>query len=384
MFRFRKILTCVVTLVTTLYFVSPAISEQSFSLEVRDYDDFLGQIGFTILPFKGENERHSTLVPLLLRYSILGLGNMRAYDTEISADIVELRSEIPQYEPQVKIIPAKRVLGRSLLPIFFGWQNQLPSLDVSEDFAIEIARENRMQGVIWGDFEPVVYKDRMTGFAIKTKFVFGGNYNDYRSTKLEYWEISSDGTVQYSVGLPSVSYAFPIVFLSTDELSEFCMKKVNSKNCTQEPHKIVSKLISVTKNKWTAKQFKTGDLYEVIVPKTLSESNAASITSGFLAMLLSYLKGDWQRVIDNGEKVLKQEPDLKLKVDTLLLIGAAKYRSGRDGQKEIDLAMQLSPFSRSAAQYKRMSLFQLLKDRKIPYEYFQNKISEMKDKGLID
>jgi hypothetical protein len=323
------------------------------NVEERDYKGHLQQFGVVIPAFSSPDgyDKISTFV----------------YREVLRT---KFRNWVKRYSP----IPSKEPKGTgSGLAYFVPRPLEMPS----QETAVALARINSMQAAIWGTVEFYSVQNGFDGYLINTTLTYSGDYQDFRTEKLEYWNIR-DQEYNFSVGLPRENIELPPYFVEKKiydayKNGKICYRRPNDGRCFEfgPGSKTQIRSLDEKTGRIEVTEFGKRDVrYSAKLPKELFATNSGV---GYAAMFIAYSRGDWDLAIQSADAVIgSTESDTAMQVDALLFKGASLFRKGENGLKEIQWAKKISPRSQIVSRYLVLANYQLLRAKIISISDFDS------------
>lgn len=238
-----------------------------------------------------------------------------------------------------------------------------PLQSLTHSGAVDLARRNYFQATVWGTVENYELKNAFKGVVVYPKFSYAGNYEDYRNSldpkldlRLENWQVTHGG-LSVSVSLPSEFIELTPYVISEHlyfgfERKDLCPKQTDTNTCFKfnnpEPTRITK--INYSTGSVTYKPFnKSLSPYSVNYPVELF---AANEVIDYPSMFFNYARGHWTNTILRANSIVSADgSSTQMRIDAYLYMGAAQFRSGKDGTSAFEKAKALAPRSAKVSQY---------------------------------
>lgn len=237
-----------------------------------------------------------------------------------------------------------------------------PLMKPDHVFASHLSRTTLMQGSVWGNLRPYTLPNSLDGWEVEVFFTYAGEYQDYRSDKLEEWKIS-DEAVKLSVGIPRSTVTLPSYFIEPESYETIknngiCFRHPITGQCNYFTALEKTQLRGIDQRTGEITITRFGDNQTRYTARMPEAFFAPSATIGYVAMFVAYARGNWSEVEKHANQLLENaDTSTEMRVDTLLYKGAARFRRGEDGLAALREAHAISPRSRVVARYLIMGYY---------------------------
>ncbi len=257
--------------------------------------------------------------------------------------------------------PSKLSFGDGLV----DWDEVQPA-PITADAAIERARKNNAQLVLWGDVYP--YQSALSprrgvrDDALVQAQLLLPQSAEPRAAKPETWRVTlhtatgNDEIVEADI--PQRAYSFDTVVIPqtvADLYSQPWFLTVYRSTSTREPIGAIGDTFWARRhlNEWTQVELPGRKVGWVRLPKLDSSS---SDLVNFCAGVIRAFRGDWGGTVAKMKLISKSTTaSWLLKIDSYLYQALAKEKQGASGQDEIAAALALNPLAARVAIYAIMS-----------------------------
>ena len=223
-----------------------------------------------------------------------------------------------------------------------------PLPEVSVQAALEMAKDSGSIGAVWGSITQLI-----NGIAIEPFLAVREVGKDTRIGKYYYWNVSVGG-VDFELGPPQRVVSFKAMGFKADLANSF-PSPYEWDYCPTGGGECVHFNDYAMATYYMPKYGGVGATYnnQDYWMKLPHFDSVGSEVGEYAAALMSYARGDWQRVVDISGRYISEQKASAAKIDMYLYRAAALARRGKysEARSEVQEALGVNPFAKRTLRY---------------------------------